>query len=498
MDPELFRLILRGSLHTPHAFVRREGLMSVRIAAAVAVLMLWHAVADPAVLVRADESEGTAKKSPPVKSPEKVEREELRATMRKIQARLRMKQPAERVSAVRQLHDYPSVDSAKMLVTIGLVDNEPSVREAAYYTLLDLKDDEPIARYLFLTMKKDARRAAVNPTTLQLLAVLLSSTMPEIDRDVTAYVEKQTGTHDGLVLVEALADQLGDHGQAEDVVPLKKLIALKIFPAHFGLRRAISDALMKISAPEAIGQLVDLLEKVKGEIHAEIVKHLTELTGQELGEEAVAWREWWKENEKTFQLVAGALQRKEGNPLALTNAPGSSRYYGLSIYAEKMVFIIDTSSSMRQGGRLVAAKRELLQAIDGLSEEAQFSVLAFNGDVYAWHKQLMPANSAMKQAAGQWISALEMANTTASYDALDAAMQFDTEAIYFLTDGVPQGGVVNDPADIVTLITRANATRRLSIYTIGIGVAGPQGSAFDNFLTALARHNRGVYRRVDN
>lgn len=471
--------------------------MSVPIAAAVAALMLGTAALGSAVLARADDSASTAKKSPPVKSPEQIEREELRATMRKIQARLRMKQSSERIAAVRQLHDYPSVDAAKMLVTIGLADDEPSVREAAYYTLLDLKDDEPIARYLFLTMKKDARRAAVSPTTLQLLALLLSSTAPEIERDVTAYVEKQTSTHDGLVLVEALADQLGEHGQVEDVVPLKKLIALKIFPTQFGLRRAIADALMNIAAPEAIGQLVALLEKVKGEIHAEIVKHLTAVTGQELGEEAVAWREWWKENEKTFQLVAGALQRKEGNPLALTNAPGSSRYYGLSIYAEKMVFIIDTSSSMRQGGRMAAAKRELLQAIDGLSEDAQFSVLAFNGDVYAWQKQLMPANTAMKQAASHWISALEMANTTASYDALDAAMQFDTEAIYFLTDGVPQGGTINDPADIVTLITRANATRRVSIYTIGIGVAGPQGSLFDTFLTALAKQNRGVYRRVD-
>ena len=172
-------------------------------------------------------------------------------------------------------------------------------------------------------------------------------------------------------------------------------------------------------------------------------------------------------------------------------------YYGLSIYAQKMVFIIDTSSSMLQGGRLIAAKRELLQAIDGLSDDAQFSVLAFNGEVYAWHKQLMPANDTMKQAASLWISMLETGNTTASYDALEAGMRFDAEAIYFLTDGVPQGGNINNPADIVTLITRANCAKRMSIYTIGIGVLGPQGGIFDEFLTALARQNWGVYRRVD-
>ena len=37
----------------------------------------------------------------------------------------------------------------------------------------------------------------------------------------------------------------------------------------------------------------------------------------------------------------------------------------------------------------------------------------------------------------------------------------------------------------------------MSIYTIGIGVIGPQGGVFDKFLTALAMQNWGVYRRVD-
>jgi len=40
--------------------------------------------------------------------------------------------------------------------------------------------------------------------------------------------------------------------------------ALKIFPREFGLRRAIAEALMRIRAPEAIGELVGLLEKEPG------------------------------------------------------------------------------------------------------------------------------------------------------------------------------------------------------------------------------------------
>jgi von Willebrand factor type A domain len=472
--------------------------MSVRVAAAIATLMLLGAAAGPADLAGADDKAATAKKTSAAKAPEKAEKDDFGTAKREIQARLRSKQPLERIAALRQLHDYPIVDAARLLVTVGLRDDEPSVRDAAYYTLLDLNDHADIARYLLLTVNKDSRHGEVNQTTLQLLAVLLASTSPDIERDVSAYLEKRTRMHDGLILVESLADGLGDHGRAEDVGPLTKLAGLKIFSAEFGLRRAVAEALMKISAPEAIGQLVTLLEKLRGELRAEIVKHLCEATGQDFGLEAAVWRLWWKENEKTFQMVGAPAGRRDGNNLALGGpSRGASMYYGLSIYAEKMVFIIDTSSSMLQGGRLMAAKRELLQAIDGLSDDAQFSVLAFNGEVYAWHKQLMPANTAMKQAASLWISALETGNTTASYDALETGMRFDAEAMFFLTDGVPQGGKINNPADIVALITRANWAKRMSIYTIGIGVLGPQGGIFDTFLTALAKQNWGIYRRVD-
>jgi hypothetical protein len=471
--------------------------MPVRIEAAVAVLMLLGAAVGPAGFVGADDKAATPKKTAAATTPDKAEKDEFGTAKREIQAKLRSKQTLERVAALRQLHNYPNVDAAKLLVTVGLRDDEPSVRDAAYHTLLDFNDNAEIARYLLLTVNKDTRHGAVNQTTLRLLAVLLASTSPNIDRDVNAYLEKQTGKHDGLILVESLADDLGDHGQVEDVGPLAKLVALKVFSREFGLRRAIAEALMRISAPEAIGQLVALLEKVRGEIRAEIVKHLSEATGQDLGMESAAWREWWKDNEKTFHMAAAA-PRKDVNNFALDGpGRGGSMYYGLSIYADKMVFIIDTSGSMLQGGRLMAAKRELLQAIDGLTDDAQFSVLAFNGEVYAWQNRLMPANATMKQAASLWISMLETGNTTASYDALETGLRFDAEAIYFLTDGVPQGGKVNNPADIVTLITRANGAKRMSIYTIGIGVLGPQGGIFDTFLTALARQNWGIYRRVD-
>ena len=56
--------------------------------------------------------------------------------------------------------------------------------------------------------------------------------------------------------------------------------------------------------------------------------------------------------------------------------------------------------------------------------------------------------------------------------ALEAALDFDTETVFFLTDGAPAGGKIVNPVEIVEVISRLNFTRRITINAIGIGVGG--------------------------
>jgi len=79
----------------------------------------------------------------------------------------------------------------------------------------------------------------------------------------------------------------------------------------------------------------------------------------------------------------------------------------------------------------------------------------------------------------------DLGPATASYDALEAALSFDAEAIYFLTDGAPFGARSRSPAAIVTVISKLNRLRRMTVNSIGIGV-GQEGNVFDAFLKALA------------
>ncbi|HEY4311777.1 MAG TPA: hypothetical protein VGN12_20185, partial [Pirellulales bacterium] len=282
---------------------RSTGFLSLALLIALAGGLLVERVA---AVDKAAPKANAAKAPAKEAAPDDPVKEEFRAAKREIQTRLRNKQVFERITALRSAGKYPTLDAAKLVVTVGLKDDAPEVRSAAYDTLLDFKDNDEIARYLLTTVSKETRRGSVGPNTLPMLAVLLASTLPDVEKNVNAYLEKQANSHDGLEIIEALADELGGRGQSEDVASLTKLTALSTFEREFGLRRAVVQALIKINSATAIGQLIKILENVKGEIRGDIVQYLATATGQELGLDSAAWTDWWKENEKTFQ-AGGAV-----------------------------------------------------------------------------------------------------------------------------------------------------------------------------------------------
>jgi uncharacterized protein with von Willebrand factor type A (vWA) domain len=177
---------------------------------------------------------------------------------------------------------------------------------------------------------------------------------------------------------------------------------------------------------------------------------------------------------------------------AAAEGQAASTYYGLEISARRVLFVLDTSTSM-QGPRLEAAKRELTQAIGALPEQTYFSVVVFNSELTAWQQQLVEAKPAMKESATRFVNGQPPRGGTNTLGALTAAFAFNVEALYLLTDGMPND---SKPVDILARVAELNQGRRLSLYTIGVGV-GPAGALFDQFLSQLATTNWGLYVRVD-
>jgi len=132
--------------------------------------------------------------------------------------------------------------------------------------------------------------------------------------------------------------------------------------------------------------------------------------------------------------------------------------------------------------------------ISELPETTHFGVLVFNSRTTTWQAKLVPATSENKDLACRFVALQDLGPATASYDALEAALSFDAEAIYFLTDGAPFGGKITQPAAIVTVISKLNRLRRMTVNSIGIGVGQegkrvrrvPQGARDAEFLESTS------------
>lgn len=426
--------------------------------------------------------------------PAVVEEPLTRSLQRTLSRQLLSRKPETRAAAVARLLDFRTVESARFLIRHGLASDWPDVRQAAYRALVRLSETPEVAEFLQESVEKEIKRDSPSPACCTLLGVVLSANDPEIERRALAAFDQAASQPKGgwpllLTLVEALAGE----GDETSLATLVKITKRPLFAERFAFRRSVVRAITRIPLSGAIGELVTLLGTVTGEVRGDIVRHLSAISGEKFGLDAAAWAAWW---DATGGGVKDVDARPPGGSMADV-IKSKSTYYGMPIYAARVVFVIDTSSSMG-GPRIFAAKRELSAAIDSLPSGVLFSVLSFDIVVSPWSEELLPASAANKQAAIAWVLSRGLGPATASYDALEAAFEFDTESIFFLTDGEPAGGRVNDPTQIIGLITALNQGRKLTINTIGIGV-GPAGplNPFDNFLRLLAMGNYGEYRRVD-
>lgn len=416
---------------------------------------------------------------------------------------LKSRRVEERLSAVDSLRRFPVADSAK-LVHGCFIDVDDSVRHAAYDALQTMNDEQEVCDELVGLAVSSLKGKRGKEMVLPALAALLSSELPLAHTKAQSFLDEQlVDSPQGLEILVALADNLGAHGKPSDVKPLVRLSKSRMFALHFGIRRAVVQALTRTPSAESIGPLIGMMDVVGGEAKADAASYLAQVTGQRHGLDTKAWQKWQAAqtpistpNGASKPLSVSVAKVTEGTFKRVEEvASEGGHYYGIPIFAERLVFVLDVSGSM-QGGRMQAAKRELVQAITSLQSKARFGIVVFNSSVARWHNDLVPATAANKQEAIQFIERQNPQASTSSFNALEAALAYDIEAIYFLTDGAPTSGKILAPVDIIHTIIESNRLRRISIYTIGIA-PGFSGSPTDQFLKNLAEENLGTYRRVD-
>jgi len=416
------------------------------------------------------------------------ESESFQHVKREFRQQLLSKQPETRITALVGLRQYPIVPAAQLIVRMGLADDVDEVRATAHESLLEMNHNEAICKFLLTTMRKDFRQRNQPPTTEALLDVLLSSGVPEIRERLKRWLEDDIDPE--------FLQHIAQRRDPQAVELLRKLSETEVFAERFAFRRATILTLTQMDLPEAVDVLIGLLGSLRGESRVDIAVYLQSISLENMGLDVEAWRGWWKNHRDEFEFPPLDERPSRSNNIAIGGEDGSySRYYGFSIYAQRVVFVIDASTSMT-GVRLETAKRELLSAIEQLSAESEFAVVAYNSSARAWKQQLQPASLPAKKNAAKFVAGLRAGGMTASFDALAAAFGYDAEAMYFLSDGVPTAGRITELPKILQAIEQLNRGRYISIYTIGIH-AGAEGSDFVRFLKLLAEQNAGQFREVD-
>jgi len=139
--------------------------------------------------------------------------------------------------------------------------------------------------------------------------------------------------------------------------------------------------------------------------------------------------------------------------------------------------------------KLGKAKKEIIPSIKGLPEDAYFSIIIFENEVKVWRKELIQATSANKTLATVYLDKLESGGGTNIYESLEDAFNISgVETMFLLSDGEPTAGKITNTSDIVSAVTGWNASKKISINTIGLGE-----DCDKVFMKELAEKNNGQF-----
>lgn len=157
--------------------------------------------------------------------------------------------------------------------------------------------------------------------------------------------------------------------------------------------------------------------------------------------------------------------------------------------SRNVLFVLDTSGSMAEGGKIDQARRALSFCLHGLSKADRFNLLTFDSGLRTFARAPQDATPDAVKAAEVFVAGIAARGGTAIQAALAEAIRQARESdlatdIVFLTDGLPTIGET-DLARIRDMTAKANERRaRLFVFGVGNDVNVP-------FLDALALENGG-------
>jgi len=160
-----------------------------------------------------------------------------------------------------------------------------------------------------------------------------------------------------------------------------------------------------------------------------------------------------------FQLFYSLSNSEFGMSLITYREPGKDGYFLLQLSPKDslseaelvnkdIVFVLDTSGSMADEGKIDKAKKALLFGIRTLHDGDRFNVVNFSGEEHLMERSLIRADAAGKKRGEEFVNKLTPNGGTNINDSLiEALKQFASgdrpKMLVFMTDGLPTVGETN-------------------------------------------------------
>src|SRR5262249_44799963 len=208
-----------------------------------------------------------------------------------------------------------------------------------------------------------------------------------------------------------------------------------------------------------------------------------------------------KNNDSDFQLFYGVSNKDFGVSLITYREPGKDGYFLLmlspkddsaerTVVNKDIVFVLDTSGSMADEGKIDKAKKALLFGIRTLRDGDRFNVINFAGEEHLMEKGLINGDADGKKRGEQFVDRLQPSGGTNINDALlSSVKQFDKgdrpKMLVFMTDGLPTVGETNTERIITNLQKEKNVDVRIFPFGFGYDVN-------TTLLDRLGSENNGI------
>ncbi|MCH2209970.1 MAG: hypothetical protein MK110_01610 [Fuerstiella sp.] len=193
------------------------------------------------------------------------------------------------------------------------------------------------------------------------------------------------------------------------------------------------------------------------------------------------------------RLVSPSGGRSTGG--SADSGPDRTAFMNITDSGRRFVYLIDTSGSMNNGGRMELAQSQLLASLRMLEAHQEFQVI-FYGDapiqmrLRGRTKGIYQATAANLNLAKDAIETVDSGGGTMHLPALLAALRLNPDVVYFLTDG--QDASLTK-ADLRKLLRKNSSGARIHVVEFA---AGNPELRDPTWLQLLASETRGEYRRI--